>query len=407
MNYEEALDWLYSTQNFGIKLGLENMTRLLRETLSFPRFETQVIQVAGTNGKGSTCAFLDSLIRATGRRVGLFTSPHLICYRERIQINGQQIPEETVARELSSLRERVSSWENHPTFFELTLALAMRHFYQEECEVVILEVGMGGRFDATSAVPSDAAVITPIGLDHQQWLGDTLAEIAGEKSAICREGKPVVSAQQEPEAARVIAETANETRAPLTWVTEPIRGYPLGLTGGHQAENAALALETLSALDYPLNYDSVHQGLEKATNPGRFEVSESKTGQKFIFDIAHNPHAIAALVGTLKASYSSHPPALIFGAAESKDISKMLALLSPLVSTIHFCPINSPRAVSPKDLRSLLPEEIRSSAHEHDSLVTALSSTKSENTVLVAGSAFLVGETKALLQESEHRTTNQ
>ena len=258
MTYPEAIDWLYSTQNFGIKLGLENPTRLLREYLAFPRHTTKVIQVAGTNGKGSTCAFLDSLARATSTRTGLFTSPHLVSYRERIQVNGQQMPEEEIAKGLTELRELVTDWDNHPTFFELTLALAMRYFREQECELIILEVGMGGRFDATTAVPADVTVLTPIDLDHQQWLGDTLAEIAGEKSAVFREGQPALSSQQKPEAVAVIEQTANQTRAPLTWVTQPLLGYPLGLLGEHQAYNAALALEALHAAGYHMAVSYTH-----------------------------------------------------------------------------------------------------------------------------------------------------
>ena len=166
MTYSEAIDWLYSTQNFGIKLGLENPTRLLREYLAFPSYKTKVIQVAGTNGKGSTCAFIDSLARAASYRTGLFTSPHLISYRERARVNGAMIPEEEVTRHLNALRDLVSDWENHPTFFELTLALAMRYFKDSECELIILEVGMGGRYDATTAIPTDANVITPIAVSY-------------------------------------------------------------------------------------------------------------------------------------------------------------------------------------------------------------------------------------------------
>ena len=199
MTYEEAIDWLYATQTFGIKLGLEYPTRLLREYLAFPPHTTKVIHVAGTNGKGSVCALAESVARAGGHRTGLFTSPHLVHYRERIRVSGIEISEEETARHLTALRALVADWEQHPTFFELTLALALRHFRDCGCELLILETGMGGRLDATSAVPSDVTVLTPIALDHQEWLGDTLGEIAGEKAAILRHGKPAFSAAQEPE----------------------------------------------------------------------------------------------------------------------------------------------------------------------------------------------------------------
>ncbi len=407
MTYQEAIDWLYSTQAFGIKLGLDSPTRLLREYLAFPKHTTKVIQVAGTNGKGSTCAFADSLLRCKGVKTGLFTSPHLVSYRERIQVIGQQIPEETVAQGLTELRALVQDWEHHPTFFELTLALAMRHFRELDCEVIILEVGMGGRFDATSAVPADVTVLTPVALDHQQWLGDTLAEIAGEKSAIFREGKPAVSAQQAPESTVVIEQTANQTRAPLTWVTQPLLGYPLGIVGEHQAHNAALALEAVHAAGYILNYDIVHEGLAKARHPGRFEVSESAPNQHRIYDIAHNPHAVAGLVRNLQQLFPNQKPTLIFGAAGSKDIQVMLSLLEEVVGEIFFTPINSPRSTPCEDLLAALPSTAQGRARICSSLTEAFRHTHEAELCLITGSAFLVGEAKALEEEQTHRASDQ
>ena len=272
MNYQEAINWLYSTQTFGVKLGLEQPTRLLREYLAFPPASTKVIHVAGTNGKGSVCALAESVARTAGYRTGLFTSPHLVSYTERIRVSGVEIDDDTTATHLTAIRELVSSWENHPTFFEITLAVAMRHFRDRGCEIIILETGMGGRLDATSAVPSDVAVITPIALDHQQWLGDTLAEIAGEKAAIVRRGKHAFSAAQAPEARKVIAETANQTQAILEFIEEPLQGYTLGLHGTHQQENAALALSAVHACGVDLNFETVKHGLSHAKHAGRFEV---------------------------------------------------------------------------------------------------------------------------------------
>ena len=407
MTYSEAIDWLYSTQTFGIKLGLENPTRLLREFLAFPKHTTKVIQVAGTNGKGSTCAFIDSLTRATGARTGLFTSPHLVTYRERIQVIGQQIPEEDVAKGLTELRALVTDWEHHPTFFELTLALAMRYFREQDCELIILEVGMGGRFDATSAVPSDVSVLTPIDLDHQQWLGDTLAEIAGEKAAIFRKGKPALSASQAAEAATVVEQTANETRAPLSWVTSPLLGYPLGILGEHQPANAALALEALYAAGYQLNYDTVLEGLSKARHPGRFEVVDLGEERKIIFDIAHNPHATRHLVASLETYFPKLKASLIFGAAGSKDVAQMLSLLSDAVEDIHFTPINSPRSTPTAELRAALAENSTKEAREHENLAEALAACEEAPLTLVTGSAFLVGEAKAKLRAQPHHRSDQ
>ncbi len=410
MNYPEALDWLYSTQLFGIKLGLESPRRLLREYLAYPPRQTRVIHVAGTNGKGSTCAFMDSVARATGTRTGLFTSPHLIRYGERIRISGIEIGEEEISTHLTALRSLVADWEHHPTFFELTLALAMRHFKERACELVILETGMGGRLDATTAVPADVTVLTPISLDHQQWLGETLTEIAREKAAIIVPGKPVFSSPQHPEVRRVIEQVANERRAPLEFLEEPLLGYALSLPGEHQQENAALAVEALHATGITLGYETVKAGLGSTSWPGRFErvdrSPETHTGkQTLILDIAHNPAATTALVANWTREFPGTKANLLFGAVESKDIAGILQILAPIVSRIHLVPVNSPRAVHPADLHALLPPD-HPPATIHDSLTSALEDS-SPLPALVTGSTFLVGEVKALLEQSSHRATTQ
>jgi dihydrofolate synthase/folylpolyglutamate synthase len=198
MTYPEAIDWLFSTQMFGIKLGLEGPRRLLRETLAYPAHGVKVIHVAGTNGKGSTCAMIDSIARACGLRTGLFTSPHLVDYCERTKVSGRDIPQDECARLLTALRRVCEVMETHPTFFEISLALSMRWFRERECELIILETGMGGRLDATTAVPADVCAITPVALDHMQWLGSTLEEIATEKAGIFVTGKPTISAHNCP-----------------------------------------------------------------------------------------------------------------------------------------------------------------------------------------------------------------
>src|SRR2546425_7663597 len=184
MTYKEALSWLYSLQRFGIKLGLENIRRLLAALSRSGGFQAavgdveialpwKVIHVAGTNGKGSVCAMVDSICRAQGHPTGLFTSPHLVTFRERIHVNGKIIFEDAVADGLTMIRDLIAGWDPHPTFFEVTTALALKHFFEQNIDVAVLETGLGGRLDATNAVQSDVSVITPIGLDHEEWLGNT------------------------------------------------------------------------------------------------------------------------------------------------------------------------------------------------------------------------------------------
>jgi len=394
MTYQESIEWLYSTQQFGIKLGLEQARRLLRETLAFPKPGVEVIHVAGTNGKGSTCAIIDALARACGTRAGLFTSPHLIDYRERIKVGGIDIPEETTALYLTEIREHVSKWETHPTFFELTLAVAMRYFREKNCEMIILETGMGGRLDATTAVPADVAVITPIAMDHCQWLGDTLEAVAGEKAGIIVPRKPIISSPQEPAAQYIIEQEANERRSPVRFITEPLEGYSVNLPGPHQKWNAALAVAAAEHVRLPLNYDIVQRALATVIWPGRFEQIANTN---IILDAAHNPHAVQALVETWKTEYPKQKANLIFGAVEGKNTDKVLAILAPIADHIHFTPINSPRTLSGDELVSSLP--VDAPPHTlHENLDQALAAAQASNSpTLIAGSLFLIGQVKAML----------
>ncbi|MCH7224928.1 bifunctional folylpolyglutamate synthase/dihydrofolate synthase [Haloferula sp. A504] len=393
MNYRESIDWLFSTQLFGIKLGLDGPRRLLKEFLAYPGHRTRVLHVAGTNGKGSTCAMAESVARAGGTRTGLFTSPHLIDFRERIRVSGVEIPEEECAALLTELRGICERLDPHPTFFEITLAAAMRWFRERECELIILETGMGGRLDATTAVPADVCAITPIGMDHMQWLGDTLEKIAFEKAGILVEGKPAISAPQHDGARRVLELEANERRTPLSFVPVPLRGYPIGLPGEHQAWNAALALECLHALGYPLDYETVRHGLETVRWPGRFEILECDDG-KVVLDGAHNPEGAEALVRTWKERFGERKAALIFSAVESKDVAGIARHLDGIASEVHLCPIDSPRALPAEALVGHF-----SQACLHEDFAKAFSAAKASGApVLIAGSLFLVGEAKEHLE---------
>ncbi len=405
MTYSEAIDWIYSTQNFGIKLGLDAPTELLAQFLAFPKRETKVIHVAGTNGKGSTCALIDSLARSHGVRTGLFTSPHLVDFRERFRVNGEMISEELTAGYLTQIRDMVSDWEHHPTFFELALAVGMKYFCEMNCELIVLETGMGGRLDATTAVPADICVLTPIGMDHSQFLGDTLAKIAGEKAGIIVSDAPVVSAVQEKEASRVIAVQANKMRAPLSVVTETVQSYSVGLAGEHQRENAALALESLYLLGVELRYDAVRDGLSNVDWPGRFEIVSAEPIT--ILDGAHNPHAAAALVETWREYYGDLKPTIIFGAIESKDLGGVLDCLTSITEKIIFTPIDSPKTVQFSDVQDL--DSMKGvDLVKVDNIQEALDIVKLKNRpMLITGSLYLLGEYKAYVRNVEHVPTSQ
>ena len=384
-NYESALAWLYGTQLFGIKLGLDSM-RLLVAALNLP--PQRFIHVAGTNGKGSTCAMIASVARAGGVKTGLFTSPHLVSYRERIQINGERISEQAVADGLEKIRGIVEAWDPHPTFFEITTALALDYFAQQGTDLIVLETGMGGRLDATNVVTPLVSVITPIALDHQQWLGQTIAEIAGEKAGIIKPGVPVVSARQLPEAEAVL-----RSRGPVEMVEHPYTSSPLALGGEHQQHNASLALTALRAAGFDFPQEVVRLGLAQTTWPARFQYLRPD----FIIDGAHNPAGAEALVTAWKRAFPNQKARLIFGAVAAKDICKVLEQLLPIATSIHCLTLKSPRAMPAAEIAALVqavdpdfPVQLTGSLKEAMEAASGLT--------LLTGSLYLCGEALALHQ---------
>lgn len=400
------LDWLYSTQLFGIKLGLEGITRLLTACgVLYPR--ARAIHVAGTNGKGSTCAFAESVARAAGYRTGLFTSPHLVDFSERIRVNGACIPDADLVRLIRRVREVTSGWEPMPTFFELVLALAMMYFAEQEVDIILLETGMGGRLDATNAVPKDVAVLTPIGMDHRQYLGNTLAAIAAEKAAILAWHRPALTAPQEPEAMRVIHEAARRMDTDCRIVAEECT-LPLGLRGAHQRRNAALALAALRALPHFLcSEEEIARGLATVRWPGRFE----EVAPGVVMDGAHNPPAMHILASCWREFFPHQQARCLFAGSSDKELDEVLSLLAPLVREWILPPVQSPRILPPQDMADKVRRASSAPLHLPATLQEALEwllSTPQEGPVLICGSFFLLGEAKALLAHaSGYRRTAQ
>ncbi|MDP9099520.1 MAG: bifunctional folylpolyglutamate synthase/dihydrofolate synthase [Verrucomicrobiota bacterium] len=351
MNYAEALAWLYGTQRFGIKLGLENAQRLLRE-LNVPGKTQRIIHVAGTNGKGSVCAIIDSICRAAKLRTGLFTSPHLVTYRERIRVNGEMIAPDEVARGLSALRNTIREWDPHPTFFEITTTLALDHFKKTECEVIVLETGLGGRLDATNALLPVVSVITPISYDHERWLGHTLDAIAGEKAGIIKPRVPVVSAKQDAAAEKVIRARASHCEAPLEFVTEPYMSGTVSLAGKHQRDNAALAVAALRFGRIRIPEKAFPLGLAKIEWPARFQRWDERT----IIDGAHNPAGARVLAETWREQFGDDRATIILAVLREKNVAGIGAALAPIAARFILPPIRSERALPPDELsRSLCP----------------------------------------------------
>ena len=407
MKYTEALAWLYSLQRFGIKLGLENIRRLIAE-LDVDLVNARVIHVAGTNGKGSVCAMIDSICRAQKYRTGRFISPHLVTFRERIRIDGEMISEKEVAAGLTNIRKLVADWEPHPTFFEIATALALKHFTEAKTNIVILETGLGGRLDATNAVQSNVAVITPIALDHEQWLGDSLEKIANEKAGIIKAQTPVVSGPQLPEAERVIRGRATECEAPLQFVTETYDKSPIALRGEHQKLNAAIAIAAIKALKLDrlkrsslagqgIDIDSaIGRGLATVDWPGRFQCWDKQT----VIDGAHNPAAARILTQTWREIFGNERATLILAILSDKDLRGICEALAPIADLVLLPKIRSERGASPEELAKilstiapLLPYSITSSVAEALELAQAR-----PNPILLTGSLHFAGEALAHLR---------
>ena len=392
--YIAALNWLFGTQQRGIKLGLNNVRRLL-SSLGEPQNALQFIHVAGTNGKGSVCAILDSITRTAGMKTGLFTSPHLVRFNERIQVDGIPIHDQAVVRGIHHLQSLIDE-EHHPTFFEITTALALDYFRANEVDLVILETGLGGRLDATNVVNPLVSVLTSIDLDHQKWLGDTLREIALEKAGIIKSGVPIVSGPQFTEVRTVLEQIAARRSATLSYAELPIQDLFIGLAGSYQRLNAAIAVQALHKADIKVNQKSLKEGLANVSWAGRFQ----RIGERIILDGAHNPAASKCLVETWMECVGEQRATIIFGGLRDKDLYGMVSTLSSIAARFLTVPISSQRAASPGEIQSLVPKYL--SAAQCDSAAQALDLAYHFNDpILVTGSLFLVGEFLALLQPSQ------
>ena len=407
MTYDEAIEFLYGLRWFGAKLGLENPRRLAAWA-GHPERQLRFIHVAGTNGKGSVCAFLESVYRRAGYRVGLFTSPHLVRFGERIQVNRQPIPESAVARLVARMQPRLRRFppDQHPTFFEVVTVMALEYFAGQGCEVVIWETGMGGRLDATNIVTPLAAVITNVQYDHQRWLGFTLREIATEKAGILKPGRPALTAADEPEALEVIRTTALRLGCPLRFVGSEaaqaawLRSLSLPLPGEHQRRNAALAAETVRVLQHelPVSQTALETGLQEAFWPGRFQRLRLPGGGELVLDGAHNPAAMEALCRTLDEQYPGIRPVVVLGVMADKDLAGIARHVTRRAARVLCVPIPSERGADPDRLARACREAAPDlPVRVCPSLAAAWEQVREERLVLVTGSLYLVGQALELL----------
>jgi dihydrofolate synthase/folylpolyglutamate synthase len=380
VNFAELKSALFARGNFGVKLGLERMQEALL-LLGDPHRGPPALHVAGTNGKGSTCAFAEASLRAAGLRTGLYTSPHLNHFCERIRIGGAPISEERACALLEEIVARVPWALGDPglTFFEIVTLMGFLAF--REVEVMVVEVGLGGRLDATNVLERPAAcAVAALGLEHTEYLGPTLADVAAEKAGIFKRGSPAVSVSQPPEAMQVLQEKARALGIDLR-VAPPYEGK-IALAGEHQRANAGLARALLEASG--LGHDA-ETGFATAQWPGRLE----RFGNVWL-DGAHNPHAAAALARALPGL--GGPLHLVFGALQDKDAGAMLRELGPHAATVHYCAPDSPRAISAQALARFWPGTV------HPSPAAALEAARRlPGAVIGCGSLYLIGELRALL----------
>jgi dihydrofolate synthase / folylpolyglutamate synthase len=407
VNYREALAWLYATQRFGIKLGLENTERLL---VALPRrgdFQIAaggleaaapciVIHVAGTNGKGSVCAMIDAIVRAAGHRTGLFTSPHLVSFRERVRVNGEKISEEEVARGLSEIRVRIRDWDPHPTFFEITTALALQHFQTMRCEILVLETGMGGRLDATNALQSSVSVITPIDFDHEKWLGHSIGEIAKEKAGIIKRRIPVVSAPQRLEAEVIIRQRADECDAPLQFINDSWTKTKIALHGEHQKMNAAVAIAALQAAGVTTSDDAIARGLESVEWPARFQIWD----ERLVIDGAHNPASARILAQTWREEFGDERAVIILAVLRDKNAAAITDALWPIANEFVLPQMRTERALPPNELAEVISSITPSlPCSVTPSVAEAVSAAqRTSERVLITGSLHFAGEALAFLR---------
>jgi dihydrofolate synthase/folylpolyglutamate synthase len=341
------------------RLGLDRIAELM-DRLGNPQDRMHIVHVAGTNGKGSTCAFTASILRSAGFRTGQFSSPYIIRFEDRIRVDGIDVSESDLLSATLEVRKHAEDMEDHPTEFELMTAVALVHFARSACDFAVMEVGLGGRLDSTNVVASpEVCAIAPISFDHTALLGNTLEEIAGEKAGIIKPGAAVVSADQDPAAMRVVVDTCRRCRCDLSVVDREslvgthtdfsyreYRHLHIGLLGSYQPENAALAIEIVKQLrgrGFGIDDGALREGLAQARWPGRFEVVAHHPD--FIVDGGHNPQGAAVLADSLRQSFPTKRPTFLVGVLQDKDYLHMLQAIVPL-GDVFVC-------IEPPNLRAL------------------------------------------------------
>ena len=423
MAYSDLIGWMFKLERFGIKLGLENITEFLSR-IGDPHKDFKSIHVTGTNGKGSVCAFLASILRESGLKVGLYTSPHLIDFRERVIVDGTKIPEEDVVRigeELRTTMEEMAAedGEKQLTFFEFTTGLAFKYFSEREVDIAVVEVGMGGRLDATNVLLPEVSVITRIGLEHTAYLGNTLEEIAREKAGIIKARVPVVSSERSVVPLGVITGTCNRKGSTLKRIDvdfrtdEVVAGIGgtrfryLGrreipdlrtrLIGAHQAENASVAIAVTEELEdrgYAISPEAITNGVSKVVWPGRLDVRSMDP--LIIIDGSHNPEGVRTTISVL-ASLGLTPLTFVVACMDDKDAKGIISAITPHASRIIVTEIKIGRSTKVGRLLEVAEKEYDGEVYSETDVSSAMSRAMSSSSgrgggVCAIGSFYLAGE---------------
>jgi len=383
MDYNQALKYIYSRELFGIKLGLKNITELMN-SLKNPQDKYKTIHVAGTNGKGSVCAFLSSILRKQGYKVGVFTSPHLVDFKERIKVNGKKISKPHLAKLLTKIKPLI---KEH-TFFEVVTALGFLYFAQQKVDFAIIEVGMGGRLDATNIITPKAALITNVSLEHMHHLGNTIEKIAFEKAGIIKPNIDVITSEN-GKGLKIIKKICKEKNSKLH-IIKP-KKVKTSLEGNFQNQNASLALETVKILSkkYKISKKAISEGLSSAKWPGRMEF----ISKNIVFDCAHNPagaKAVAVEIKKLKKKFKD--VYLILGIMKDKDIKGICNALEPIAKEIIITKPKIPRAAMPGDIAKFIKKKVVAVRNVEEALEYAKLKAGKKGLIVLTGSIFTIGD---------------
>lgn len=400
MNYQETLNWMFAQLPMYQKVGKtafkKDLTNILAfsKALAHPEKKFKSIHVGGTNGKGSTSHMLASILQEAGYKVGLYTSPHLKNFTERIRINGDEIPKEKVTTFIAKHKTFLETQKL--SFFEMTVGLAFDYFANENVDIAIIEVGLGGRLDSTNIITPEISVITNIGLDHTQFLGETLPEIAFEKAGIIKENIPVIIGEKQEEVAQVFLQKAQETNSPLYYASESSEKFATDLLGDYQQKNTKTAVLTIQNLSgFKVTTAQIQKGLMKVvenTNlKGRWQILQETP--KVICDTAHNKEGLSVVLAQLKKEKYKQLH-MVLGVVADKKLEDILPLL-PKAATYYFCKPNIPRGLSEQELQTkakkinLIGKKYASVKNAYDN---ALMSANQQDIIYVGGSTFVVAE---------------